>query len=252
MLAERVQKSLPDRWIPLIAEDHRNLDTMIRPRWAGGWDLDGVWADDFHHQVRRHIAGDDEGYYRDYTGTTADLATTINQGWFYTGQHSIHLDEPRGTDPVGIEPWKFTICLQNHDQVGNRAFGDRLHHQVDLAAYRAATALLLTCPQTPLLFMGQEWAASAPFLYFTDHDEDLGKIVTEGRRREFRHFLAFVDPEAREKIPDPQAVSTFETSRLDWSELEREPHASTFRLYRALLGLRRSEPALRANVADVS
>ena len=250
MLAERVQKSLPDRWIPLIAEDHRNLDTMIRPRWAGGWDLDGVWADDFHHQVRRHIAGDDEGYYRDYTGTTDDLATTINQGWFYTGQHSIHLDEPRGTDPVGIEPRKFTICLQNHDQVGNRAFGDRLHHQVDPAAYRAATALLLTCPQTPLLFMGQEWAASAPFLYFTDHDEDLGKIVTEGRRREFRHFLAFVDPEAREKIPDPQAVSTFETSRLDWSELEREPHASTFRLYRALLGLRRSEPALRANAAE--
>ena len=250
VLAERVQKSLPDRWIPLIAEDHRNLDTMIRPRWAGGWDLDGVWADDFHHQVRRHIAGDDEGYYRDYTGTTEDLATTINQGWFYTGQHSIHLDEPRGTDPVGIEPWKFTICLQNHDQVGNRAFGDRLHHKVELAAYRAATALLLTCPQTPLLFMGQEWAASAPFLYFTDHDEDLGKIVTEGRRREFRHFLAFVDPEARDKIPDPQAVSTFEMSRLDWSELEREPHASTFRLYRALLGLRRSEPALRANVAE--
>ena len=100
-------KSLPDRWIPLIAEDHRNLDTMIRPRWAGGWDLDGVWADDFHHQVRRHLAGDDEGYYRDYTGTTADLATTINQGWFYTGQHSIHLDEPRGTDPAGIEPRRF-------------------------------------------------------------------------------------------------------------------------------------------------
>jgi len=234
----------------LIAEDHRNLDTMIRPRWAGGWDLDGVWADDFHHQVRRHIAGDDEGYYRDYTGTTEDLATTINQGWFYTGQHSVHLDQPRGTDPVGIEPRKFTICLQNHDQVGNRAFGDRLHHQIDLAAYRAASALLLTAPQTPLLFMGQEWAAGAPFLYFTDHDEDLGKIVTEGRRREFRHFLAFVDPEAREKIPDPQAISTFETSRLDWSELGREPHASTLRLYRALLALRRSESALRSNRSE--
>ena len=98
--------------------------------------------------------------------------------------------------------------------------------------------------------MGQEWAASTPFLYFTDHDEDLGKIVTEGRRREFRHFLAFVDPEAREKIPDPQAVSTFEASRLDWSERDREPHASTLRLYRALLGLRRAEPALRANAAE--
>jgi maltooligosyltrehalose trehalohydrolase len=249
-LAERVRESIPGRYVPLIAEDHRNLDTMIRPRWAGGWGLDGVWADDFHHQARRLLAGDNEGYYRDYSGTARDLAETIDQGWYYTGQHSIHLDEPRGTDPVGIEPRRFVVCLQNHDQVGNRAFGERLHHQIDPAAYRAATALLLCAPQTPLLFMGQEWAAGAPFLYFTDHDQDLGKIVTEGRRREFRHFLAFVDPGAREAIPDPQAPSTFEASKLDWSERGREPHASTLRLHRALLALRRAEPALRANLAD--
>lgn len=127
------------------------------------------------------------------------------------------------------------ICLQNHDQIGNRAFGDRLNPAIDLAAFRAASALLLTAPATPLLFMGQEWAATTPFLYFTDHEEDLGKLVTEGRRQEFRHFLAFVDPEARERIPDPQAVSTFEASRLDWSEPERAPHASILRLYQALL-----------------
>ena len=249
-LTARVRESTPGRRILLIAEDHRNLSLMLRPEWAGGWDLDGVWADDFHHEVRRLLAGDHEGYYRDYSGTIPELVETLNQGWFYTGQRSIHLDEPRGTDPTGIEPRRFVTCLQNHDQVGNRAFGDRLHHHVEPAAFRAATALLLASPQTPLLFMGQEWAALSPFLYFTDHDEDLGKIVTEGRRREFRHFLAFVDPDARETIPDPQARSTYEKSRLDWSERDREPHASTWRLHRALLHLRRDEPALRANEAD--
>ena len=248
-LVARVRGSAAGRRVLLIAEDHRNLSTMIRPAWAGGWDLDGVWADDFHHQVRRLLAGDNEGYYRDYTGAIPDLVETIDQGWFYTGQHSVHLDEPRGTDPTGIEPRRFVICLQNHDQVGNRAFGERLHHQLDLAAYRAATALLLCAPQTPLLFMGQEWAAGAPFLYFTDHDEDLGKLVTEGRRREFRHFLAFVVPEARERIPDPQALSTFQASQLDWSERDREPHSSTLRLYRSLLQLRRTEPALHSGRA---
>jgi maltooligosyltrehalose trehalohydrolase len=245
-LAARVRASALPRRLLLYAEDHRNLDRMLRPEWAGGWDLDGVWADDFHHQVRRHLAGDNEGYYRDYTGSMADLAETINQGWFYSGQHSIHLDEPRGTDPVGIEPRRFVICLQNHDQVGNRACGERLHHQIDFAAYRAACAVLLCAPQTPLLFMGQEWATAAPFLYFTDHEEDLGRLVTEGRRREFRHFLAFVDPGARERIPDPQALATFEASRPDWAERGREPHASVLRLHRALLALRRAEPALRS------
>lgn len=249
-LTSRVRASTPDRNLVLIAEDHRNLAMMARPLEADGWGLDGVWADDFHHQVRRLLAGDHEGYYRDYNGTIADLVATINQGWYYTGQHSIHRAEARGTDPTGLSPRSFVICLQNHDQIGNRAFGDRLTEQVDLAAFRAASALLLTGPQVPLLFMGQEWAATTPFLYFTDHEADLGKIVTAGRRQEFRHFLAFVDPESRERIPDPQALSTFEASRLDWAEAEREPHASVWRLYQALLALRRKEPALRSARRD--
>ena len=247
VLAERIHDSAPGRWVPLIAEDYRNLNFMIRPREEGGWGLDGVWADDFHHQMRRLLAGDDEGYYRDYSGTTADLAATINQGWFFTGQHSLYLNEMRGTDPAGIPPRRFVLCLQNHDQVGNRAFGDRLHHAIDSASYRAASGLLLTLPQTPLLFMGQEWAANSPFQYFTDHDEELGKLVTEGRRKEFRHFKAFTDPGARERIPDPQVATTFEASKLDWSERDRAPHASILQLYRSFLALRRSEPALRSN-----
>lgn len=244
-LVDEVHASGLDRPAWLIAEDHRNLDAMVRPREEGGWGLDGVWADDFHHQVRRLLAGDHEGYYADYSGTADDLAATIEQGWYYTGQYSAHLDERRGTDSAGLEPDRFVTCLQNHDQVGNRAMGDRLHHEIEPAAYRAATALLLCTPHTPLLFMGQEWAASAPFRYFTDHDAELGHLVTEGRRREFRHFRAFADPEARERIPDPQARSTFEASRLDWSERDREPHASTLRLHERLLHLRRREPALR-------
>jgi maltooligosyltrehalose trehalohydrolase len=193
--------------------------------------------------MRRLLAGDNEGYYRDYRGAVADLAAILNRGWLYCGQHSIHRGGPRGTDPAGLAPDRFVLCLQNHDQVGNRAFGERLHHQIDLAAYRAATAVLLTAPQTPLLFMGQEWAASSPFLFFTDHNAKLGRLVTEGRRREFRHFKAFSDPKTRESIPDPQDAATFARSRLDWEERLREPHRGVLALYQSLLQLRRQERA---------
>jgi maltooligosyltrehalose trehalohydrolase len=254
-LCSRVQASVTERSVLLIAEDHRNLACMVRPDTAGGWGLDAVWADDFHHQVRRHLAGDHEGYYRDYTGGVVDVATTLRRGWFFCGQTSVHLNARRGTDPTGLEPSQFIICLQNHDQVGNRALGERLHQQIAPAAYRAATVLLLCAPETPLLFMGQEWAASSPFRYFTDHNAELGRLVTAGRRREFAAFSAFADPAARASIPDPQDPRTFQSSCLDWTEQAREPHASVTRLYRRLLALRRSEPALQAaswnNVAVV-
>jgi maltooligosyltrehalose trehalohydrolase len=249
-LTGRARESLPGRAVHLIAEDHGNLVHMLRPESEGGWGFDGLWADDFHHQLRRLLAGDCESYYRDFSGTVDHLVTTIQKGWFFCGQFSEHLQRPRGTDPQGLPPRSLVVCLQNHDQVGNRALGQRLHHQVDLAAWRAASALLLCSPATPLLFMGQEWAASSPFLFFTDHHRDLGRRVTEGRRHEFRHFSAFADPATRERIPDPQAVATFEASRLDWSERARPPHAGVLALYRELLRLRRTEPALRATGRD--
>jgi maltooligosyltrehalose trehalohydrolase len=244
-LAASLRDSVSGREVLLIAEDRRNLARIVRPQADAGWGFDAVWADDFHHQLRRRLAGDNEGYYRDYSGSAADLATTLRQGWFYCGQHSLHFGGPRGTDPNSLAPRQFVISLQNHDQIGNRALGERLHHQIDLAAYRAATVLLLCAPETPLLFMGQEWAASAPFLYFTDHQPELGRLVTEGRRREFAAFSAFTDPLARARIPDPQDPTTFQRSRLDWSNVT-EPHASILRLYRAVLALRRSEPALQS------
>lgn len=245
-LSDRVHAAFPERKIVLIAEDNQNLNTMLRPRDQHGWGLDGVWADDFHHVLRRILAGDDESYYRDYRASVEDLATTLNQGWLFTGQYSIHGDSPRGTDPAGLGPAQFVLCIQNHDQIGNRALGDRLHHQVDLAAYRAASAVLLMAPQTPLLFMGQEWAASSPFTFFTDHHPELGQLITQGRRHEFGQFHAFADPLVRETIPDPQAEATFQQSKLNWEERGRPPHNGILALYQTLLHLRRNEPVLKS------
>jgi maltooligosyltrehalose trehalohydrolase len=244
-LAARVRASLPHRRVLLVAEDERNLSTIVRPPEDGGWGLDAVWADDFHHQVRRLAAGDRDGYYEDFTGTIEDLATTIRLGWFYRGQFSVHHGAARGTDPSGVPLHRMVVCLQNHDQIGNRPFGGRLNHQIAPALFRALSALLLFVPETPLLFMGQEWAASTRFLYFTDHHAELGRLVTTGRREEFSRFEAFADPVTRLRIPDPQASSTFEDSRLAWDERTQPLHAGVLELYRTLLRLRRTEPALQ-------
>jgi maltooligosyltrehalose trehalohydrolase len=223
----------------VVAEDVRNLASMVRPEPEGGWGLDGVWSDDFHHQMRRALARDSDGYFQDFDGAAESIAATARKGWFYTGQHAPYFGGPRGTETDGLTQDRFIFFIQNHDQIGNRAFGERLHHQIDAAAWRAASALLLMLPETPLLFMGQEWAATAPFLYFTDHNAELGRLVTEGRRREFQRFAAFSDPETRERIPDPQSEATFLRSRLDWEESKREPHAAAWRLYQRLLRERR-------------
>jgi maltooligosyltrehalose trehalohydrolase len=244
-LTARARASLPERTLLLIAEDDRNLAAIVRPQDEGGWGVDAVWADDLHHHLRRFAAGDHDGYYEDFSGSLADIATTIRQGWFYRGQFSTYRGEPRGTDPAGVPLERMVVCLQNHDQIGNRPFGRRLHHQIEPALFRALSALLLLLPETPLLFMGQEWAASSHFLFFTDHHPELGRLVTEGRRAEFWRFAAFADPVARTSIPDPQADSTFAASRLVWEERVNAPHAGVLELYRTLLRLRRDERALR-------
>ena len=240
-IVERAQAAAAGRRVVVFAEDDRNDTRLVRPPAQGGLGLDGVWADDFHHQMRRAFAGDNEGYYADYTGSMEDLARTLRQGWFYEGQMSQVHGHTRGTPAQGAEPWRFVHCLQNHDQVGNRAFGERLGADVSPAAFRAMSTLFLLAPYTPLLFMGQEWNASTPFLYFTDHNAELGRLVTEGRRKEFAGFKRFAGGE----VPDPQAVDTFTRSKLDWSEAERPEHAGVRALYRELLRLRATEASLR-------
>lgn len=244
-LAACVRASAPHRAVLVFAEDDRNLAAIVRPPEDGGWGLDAVWADDFHHHVHRMAAGDRHGYYEDFSGAVDDIARTIRQGWFYRGQFSRYRGAPRGTDPSGVPLERMVVCLQNHDQIGNHPFGRRLNQQIDLALFRALSALLLFVPETPLLFMGQEWAATTPFLFFTDHHADLGRLVTEGRRAEFSRLS--MHPVTRANIPDPQAVSTFEACRLSWEERERPRHAGMLELYRSLLGLRRTHAALRRN-----
>jgi maltooligosyltrehalose trehalohydrolase len=218
----------------VVAEDHRNLKRLLLPPDAGGYGLDAVWSDDYHHQMRRILAGDRDGYFSDFAGSTRDLAATIERGWLFSGQHSMYFGGPRGTDPSGIPPFRFVHFLQNHDQIGNRAEGERLTAGSSGAAFRAAVALLLFAPELPLLFMGQEWTATTPFRYFTDHTPDLGVLVREGRRREFARFAGFAGA-----IPDPQDPGTFAASRLRWTEQQEEPHAAALRLHRDLLAYRR-------------
>ncbi|QOY85253.1 malto-oligosyltrehalose trehalohydrolase [Paludibaculum fermentans] len=227
------------RSVQVIAEDARNLNTILQPPQQGGYGIDAVWADDFHHHVRRALAGDTAGYYADYDGEPASIARTLRNGWFYEGQHSVHHDAPRGTPTGDLDRSRFIICIQNHDQIGNRARGERLHHQIPNHAHRAASALLLLAPETPLLFMGQEWAATTPFQFFTDHNEQLGPLVSDGRRREFAHFPEFSDEASRTSIPDPQADDTFLRSKLRWREREQPEHQAMLRWYTRLIQLRR-------------
>jgi maltooligosyltrehalose trehalohydrolase len=229
----------------LIAEDERN---DVLP--VSGFGLHGLWADDFHHHVRVTLTGEGDGYYRAYQAGAAAVAEAIRGGWSFQGQEYAPTGKPRGKPAPSLPAEAFIYCIQNHDQVGNRALGDRLCHTVSFDAYCAASALLLFLPMTPLLFMGQEWAASTPFAYFTDHEPELGRLVSEGRRAEFRGFRAFSDPAARERIPDPQAPATFEQSRLRWDEREERGHAAVLEVYRRLLALRREDPVLRAAGRD--
>lgn len=241
-IAERARAAAGGKRRTLImAEDDRNDVRVITPAEAGGLGLDAVWADDFHHQVRRAFAGDKDGSYSDYAGSTKQIAETLRGGWFYRGQESAFQKKRRGTPPEPAAPPQFILCIQNHDQIGNRALGDRIGASVRPEGHRAMSALLLLAPYTPLLFMGQEWDASSPFLYFTDHAAELGRLVTEGRRREFEHFEAFKQVE----IPDPQADETFERSKLLWDEQADPAKAGMLAWYQELLRIRATHPAMQ-------
>jgi maltooligosyltrehalose trehalohydrolase len=242
-IAARARTAAHPRTAVVIAEDDRNDVRLLRSPEDDGYGLDAVWADDFHHAVRVCITGDRQGYFGDFDGSAAEIARTIQGGFLYQGQHSPRRGRPRGTRVTDEPATAFVYCIQNHDQVGNRAMGERLAALVDPSAYRVASALLLLVPETPMLFMGQEFAATSPFLYFTDHEPELGRMVTAGRRNEFAGFAAFSDPAMREQIPDPQAESTFIRSKLDWSERER--NQGVLALYADLLALRRDDPVLR-------
>lgn len=227
----------------VTVEDERNEPQLLLPAARGGMGLDASWADDFHHVVRVLLTGVSEGYYRSYEGTVAELAATLRDGWLLHGEARRRSLTNVPNECAELPPAQFVFCIMNHDQIGNQAFGRRLNERVAPANYRAASALLCLAPYTPLLFMGQEWAAASPFQFFTDHEPDLGRKITAGRREEFSDFKEFRDPKMREQIPDPQAVEAFMRSKLHWEERSERSHAEVLLLYRELLCLRRTHPA---------
>jgi maltooligosyltrehalose trehalohydrolase len=242
-LAETARNAAGDRSIVIIAEDAKNDTGLIRSPESGGYGLDASWADDFHHVMHVALTGGQENYYADYTGTPDEITQTIEQGHLYRGQRSSVTGEPRGTEVTDEPAEAFVFCLQNHDQIGNRPLGERLHHLIDRDRYAVASALLLFAPETPLLFMGQEFAASSPFVFFSDHHDELGQLVTEGRRNEFSGYKAFHHHEIRHLIPDPQHPFSFNAAVLDFDERQR--HSGIYDLYHDLLQLRRSDPVLQ-------
>jgi maltooligosyltrehalose trehalohydrolase len=227
------------RRLLLIAESDLNDPRLVRPRDAGGYGLDAQWSDDFHHALHAVLTGERGGYYADFGGLAA-LARALTRVWVYDGRYSAFRRRRHGRPPTGLSAHRFLGYLQNHDQIGNRALGERTSQLLDLGRQKIAAALVLTAPFVPLLFQGEEWGATAPFQYFTDHDDpELAAAVRAGRREEFAAFGW--DPE---RLPDPQARATFERSKLDWDERVREPHAELLAWYRTLIRLRSERPEL--------
>jgi maltooligosyltrehalose trehalohydrolase len=201
--------------------------------------IDAQWNDDLHNVLHVLLTDETAGYYGDYAEEpTAKLARCLAEGWYFQGQHSAYLGAARGEPSGDLPPWSHVFFLQNHDQIGNRAFGERLTSLVPVAALEAAIALQMLSPQIPMLYMGEEVASKSPFLFFTDHHNELADAVREGRRAEFAGFAEFVDPEKRERIPDPNAADTFTASKPvpDPEQAERR-----LALYRALIELRQRE-----------
>jgi maltooligosyltrehalose trehalohydrolase len=222
----------------LIAESDRNDRHLVRSLDADGYGMDATWADDWHHALHAVLSGEQDGYYEDF-GSLEQLAKAIRQGWVYDGIWSSYRRRRHGSSPAGLAGHRFVVSAQNHDQIGNRARGGRSSALLSDGRLRIAAVLLLTGPFTPMLFQGEEWGATTPFRYFTDHEATLGQAVAKGRRDEFAAFGW--DPD---DIPDPQDPGTFEASKLDWDELDQPRQADLHRWYRLLIALRRSLPEL--------
>lgn len=242
-LAEEVRalEAQLGRHLVLIAESNLNDPRIVRATEIGGYGLDAQWNDDFHHALHTLLTGEADGYYADF-GRLADLARVLERGLVYDGRYSAFRGRRHGRPASDLASHRFVGFMQNHDQVGNRAIGERVGHLISQRRLEIGAALVLTSPFVPMLFQGEEWGTTAPFLYFTDHQEpDLAESVRKGRGQEFAAFGWNPND-----VPDPQAKVTFERSKLDWNALEREPHAGFLSWYLQLIEIRCRLPALSA------
>jgi malto-oligosyltrehalose trehalohydrolase len=247
-MAERLRQHSRDRPVHLILENEENTARWLA-RAPDGSPLTytAQWNDDVHHVLHVAATGERTGYYEDYLDDTAKLGRALAQGFAFQGEHMPYRGYRRGEPSASLPPTAFVAFIQNHDQIGNRAFGERLTSIAAPEAVRAVAAIYLLLPQIPMLFMGEEWGADQPFPFFCDFGPDLAEAVRRGRRQEFARFPEFQDPATRERIPDPLAQSTFTSAKLAWEDLCREPHASWLDWYRRLLSVRDAEivPRLR-------
>ncbi len=235
---ETLAASLARRLV-LVAESDLNDPRIVMPREAGGLGLDAQWSDDFHHALFAALTGEKQGYYADF-GSIGQLAKAIEQAFLYAGVYSRYRNRVHGRPAAHLSRHRFLGYIQNHDQVGNRAIGDRIRQIAGLERAKIAAAFVLMSPFVPMIFQGEEWAASSPFQYFADHDDpEMARLVSEGRKKEFSAFGWNPD-----SIPDPEKRETFERSTLQWAEVNGNEHAEMLAWYRSLIRLRRSTPSL--------
>jgi maltooligosyltrehalose trehalohydrolase len=243
-LAEKVRTAFPaERHVHLVLENDDNAARHLERQGGRARGYTAQWNDDIHHALHVALTGETVGYYEDYAeATPRKLGRALAEGFAYQGESSPHRGGRRRGEPSAhLPPTAFVSFLQNHDQVGNRALGERIGQLVPAPALRAAMTAIMLAPAPPLLFMGEEWNAPHPFQFFCDFGPDLAEAVREGRRREFAKFPEFADPAGRARISDPLAIETFDGAKLDWSKLAEPAHVDWLAFYRRMLEIRHSE-----------
>ena len=233
------RQAAPGRSILLVAENERQESFVMHPPADGGYGLDAAWNDDFHHSAYVVLTGRNEAYFSDHRGAPQEFISAAKYGYLFQGQRYAWQKQPRGTPGHGLPPAAFVNYIENHDQVANTGDGSRIHRYASPGSYRAMTALFLLLPGTPLLFQGQEFASSSPFLYFADHEGDLAEAVHKGRAEFVLQFPSNRSPEAQSRVPTPHDPATFERCKLRWTE--RDLHVSAVRLHTDLLRMRRDD-----------
>jgi maltooligosyltrehalose trehalohydrolase len=243
-IGRRVREAARGRATLILAENEPQETRLVRPLERGGYGIDALWNDDFHHSAHVALTGRKEAYYTDYLGTAQEMISAVKYGYLYQGQRYSWQKQRRGSPGLDLPPAAFVSYIQNHDQVANSGHGERCHRLSDPGRFRAMTALLLLGPATPMLFQGQEFCSSAPFLYFADHNAELAAAVGKGRLEFLSQFPSLADPAVQARIDPPHEPATFERCKLDFAERER--HAGCYALHRDLLRLRREDPTFHA------
>ena len=238
-ITQSARQAAPGRAIIIVAENEPQHVKLVCPIEQGGYGMDGLWNDDFHHSALVAVTGRNEAYYTDYHGTPQELVSALKWGYLYQGQRYSWQKQRRGTPAFGVSPAAFITYIQNHDQVANSGWGLRLHQLTSPGRCRAITALLLLARATPMLFQGEEFASSSPFLFFADHRPELAKAVRKGRAEFLTQFRTLATPEMQRLVPDPADRATFERCKLDLNE--REAHSEAYALHCDLLRLRRED-----------